>query len=708
MDHSQTPALPPDRTSIAALSNGAADSRSTVVLGLALIGVLGALGIALAYSSGAYLPRSWLPVLLATAGLALVLVIAGPPVRWTRWQMAFLAAFAAQAAWTAASLLWAGSPGNAWEEANRTFLYLLGFLLAAAGVCWAGRRGTQALVIACLAVVGAVAAGGLVRLATVPSLALYFADGRLHYPVTYWNGLAALYMLGFWLALGLASGRPASRTWAWTRPLLLGLAVVLGELALLPQSRGALFTFLLVAPFFVGLSPHRFRALVNLALVGVAAALAWSRLMAVYPAVRDGGGATEVRAALWAMLLTAGAAAVVCALTWLVELRAGPLGRRWIRRISLGIAACVVVAAVLGAVGLERRVGDLGAFAHRSWDQFTSDTGPAAESSSRFSDVGLNGRLQLWRASADAFALHPVLGVGAQNFEPFFYRHRTSTLSARQPHSQPVQLAGELGLPGLLLWLFRCGGRDGAGRRHCVSGAAETSVRLLLATMIVAFLSWFVHSSVDWLWQLVGVSWPALLLLGGLLASGSPAPRPAAHHRAWNRAGRWATGVLVSLILVSAALSYLATVYNDASQVNAGLSPAVALADARTAARFDPLSPLPTIRQAEAYTAAAKQPLPAPPQGAPGPPSTIWRSPARPGIRRYAGAGRLGLGLRGARGRARLPRCRPSRWGAVPRQQSARPGGGLFLAGPLGGPALLGRGGRPLGPRGPDRLARHR
>ena len=344
----------------------------------------------------------------------------------------------------------------------------------------------------------------------------------------------------------------------------------------------------------------------DLALVAVATTLAWDRLMAVYPAVRDGAGAAEVRAALWAMLLTAGVAALVYALTSLLEVRAGPLDRRWIRRISLGIALLVLMGTVLGAVGLERRVGDLGAFAQRSWEQFTSDTGPAAESSSRFRDVGLNGRLQLWRASADAFALHPVLGVGAQNFESFFYQHRISTLSVRQPHSQPMQLLGELGLPGLLLWLFLAVGVMARAAVLRFRGGKDKHT-LLLATMIVAFLSWFVHSSVDWLWQLGGVSWPALLLLGGLLASGSPTARPATHNRAWGRAGRWVAGVLVSLILVSAALSYLATVYNDASQVNAGLSPTAALANARTAARFDLLSPLPAIRQAEAYTAAAKQ-----------------------------------------------------------------------------------------------------
>ena len=589
MHRSQTSVLAPERFSATAV-------------GLALIGVLGAAGISLAYSSGAYLLRSWIPVLLAVAGLALMLLLAGPPVRWTRWQLVFLAAFAAQATWTVASLLWAGSPGNAWEEANRTFLYLLGFGLTATGVCWAGRRGAWGLVATCLAVVGAVALGAVVRLSTAESLAAYFTSGRLHYPITYWNGLAALYMLGFWLALGLASGRPVSRAWTWAKPLLLGLAVVLVELALLPQSRGGFYAFFLVVPFFLLLSPHRFRALADLALVAGAVAVAWGPLTAVYPAVRDGAGLGEVHRALWAVALTASGAATVCVLTWLLELRVGRLDRSWIRGISLGIAVLALAGAVLGMVALERRVGDLGEFARAAWEQFTADSGPAPDSGSRFSDVGLNGRLQQWRVAGDAFVGSPVLGVGAQNFEPFFYQHRTTGLSVRNPHSQPMQLLGELGLPGFLLYVFVVFGvlvRAGIFRFR---GDGDRR-KLLLSTMMVAFLSWFIHSSADWLWQLGGVSWPAVLLLGGMLGATSLGPAP-------TRRGsclRWLAGAATCLILVSAALSFLASQYADAAQANAALSPATAIADARTAALFDRLSPLPAIRRAEAYTAGARQ-----------------------------------------------------------------------------------------------------
>jgi hypothetical protein len=630
VDHVQTPTsvtvpntqmstdLAPELTRERSSSQAVADRVMPTVLGLALIAVLGAAGVILAFSSGGYLPHFWIPVQLALTGLTLTLLLAGPPAYWTRWQLALLGAFLAQAAWTASSLLWAGSQGNAWEETNRTFLYLLGFGLAAAGVTWAGRRGVWALVTTCLLTVEVVAACGVFRLATTDSLAPYFTDGRLHYPVTYWNGLASLYMLGFWLALGLASGRPVSKVSMWTKPMLLGSAVILAELALLPQSRGGFYAFFLVVPVFVALSPHRFRAIVDLGVVAGAVALAWGPLTAVYPAVREGGGLEEVHMALWAVLITAGGAVVACTLTWLLEFRLGRLKRCWIRRISVGIAVLALAGAVLGTVGLERRVGNLGTFARATWDQVTADSFQGTGSSTRFGDLGLNGRLQQWRVAGEAFAEQPLLGLGAQNFESFFYQHRSTALSVRYPHSQPMQVLGELGLPGLLLYLFVVLGvlvRAGTLRFR---GKGDRR-QMLLSAMTVAFLSWLVHSSADWLWQMGGVSWPAVLLLGGLLAASPPNVQRSRRTQTagpvdtavltWDRGGRplrWLTGGIICLMLVSAGLSFAASQYSDAAQVNSAVSPTTALANARASALFDRLSPLPLIRRAEAYAAGAK------------------------------------------------------------------------------------------------------
>jgi O-antigen ligase len=82
-----------------------------------------------------------------------------------------------------------------------------------------------------------------------------------------------------------------------------------------------------------------------------------------------------------------------------------------------------------------------------------ADQGPAGSVANRFTDVGLNGRLQQWRIAADAFREHPLTGLGAENYEAYFLQHRETDLVVRQAHSRPMELLAELGFPGFVLWL---------------------------------------------------------------------------------------------------------------------------------------------------------------------------------------------------------------------------------------------------------------
>ena len=65
------------------------------------------------------------------------------------------------------------------------------------------------------------------------------------------------------------------------RPLFLAAAGVLAELALLPQSRGAVFAFPVVLLLYLALVPGRVRTVVFLAPVGLALAVSARRLLDV-------------------------------------------------------------------------------------------------------------------------------------------------------------------------------------------------------------------------------------------------------------------------------------------------------------------------------------------------------------------------------------------------------------------------------------------
>jgi O-antigen ligase len=315
--------------------------------------------------------------------------------------------------------------------------------------------------------------------------------------------------------------------WRIAQPLLLVAAVILLEVALLPQSRGGLWTFVLVIPFFVILSPNRFRALVDLGIVVLPLFLFWGRLNGIYVAVRDktpfdAAAGSALRAVGWSVLIVL----VAWAVSYLVERFAGPLSRS-IRRLVGAVLIVAAIGAVIGGlVYADVRTGDLGGYLSDRWSEFTSDTGTApAESGSRFAAFGLNGRLTQWKVAAKAFEEHPVLGIGAQNFEAYHYLHRTVLMDVRNPHSQPMQLLAELGLPGLVLYVAFV--VLTLVRAAVLRFRARSPVNMaVMAAMITAALAWFIHSSADWLWQLAAVTLPAMMLFAGLIGvGGSATPR---------------------------------------------------------------------------------------------------------------------------------------------------------------------------------------
>ena len=566
------------------------------------------------------------------------------------------------AAWTAASLLWAGSRSDAWEETNRTLFYLVAVALVVVFVRLVGPRSWIWLIVGLIAVITVTAFLVLLRLGWASDPTLYFASGRLNYPITYWNGLAAFLVMGFWLALGAAN---AGGRLVWAQALLLALATLFLELALLPQSRAALWSLALVLPFFVVLSPHRFRALTNLAVVCFPVVLFWPALNRVYVATRDARlPEVAIASAMRAMTVSVIIVMVLYALTrgveWLIlrprrkpgqtvdesagrllkndaspqecdgrvrEKDAGRanssaicapgnengqapvLGRRSTILIAVALAAIICIALTVGLLLLEQKPGGLAGSVNRAWTQFSSDKGIDKTSSTRFVQASLNQRAAIWKVALAAFRTNPLHGIGAQNFENYFYQHRSNTLRVAQPHSQPLQLLAELGIPGALLWLvFAIWGLAGGAISRFRS--QRRTDQALMAAVVTAALGWFIHSSVDWLWQLTAVSLPAMLLFGVAVAVGSSrTARSDEGGRDGSRMKRAAAAALAIgalLVLLSGLFPYLAVRATNAAATTAVTDPTKAISITRTAAWQNPLSPEPLVIRAQAYTAAAK------------------------------------------------------------------------------------------------------
>jgi O-antigen ligase len=131
-----------------------------------------------------------------------------------------------------------------------------------------------------------------------------------------------------------------------------------------------------------------------------------------------------------------------------------------------------------------------------------------------------SNRHAYWRTGIDAFADHPLNGLGAGGFRVEWLKKRTIDESVLDVHSLELEMASDLGLVGLLAFLLFAGGVAWAGR------LAMRRRPALAAGSVAALSAWFLHASIDWDWQLPAVTLPAVVMAGLLIAAAEPEPPP--------------------------------------------------------------------------------------------------------------------------------------------------------------------------------------
>jgi O-antigen ligase len=129
-------------------------------------------------------------------------------------------------------------------------------------------------------------------------------------------------------------------------------------------------------------------------------------------------------------------------------------------------------------------------------------------------------RYDYWRVGIDAFAEHPLNGVGSGGFRTVWLRERPVAGYALEVHSLPLEMAVELGLVGLLGFAVFIGGLAAAARRALLGD------RLSAAGPVAAGVVWLLHSTIDWDWQIPAVTMPALILFAAVIAIAERERRP--------------------------------------------------------------------------------------------------------------------------------------------------------------------------------------
>ena len=522
---------------------------------------------------GFYDVSVWGPIALGLLAALLGLAIARPAVP-RRTALIAAGALAGLWLWALLSIGWAESADQALTEANRWLLYAALFAVLVL-LLKDDRLGTL-VVGAGAAVILALGAYLAVRMLAGSGEEL-FLGGRLNEPLGYINGQAGYLLLGIWPLVALAERA--------RQPLLAGAglagATFLGSLVLLCQTRAVVPAVLVSGLVLLVAVPGRTRRGWALVVAGVCVAACIAPVLDVYDSVRGSRPPrdSELQTAALAILLAAGAAGVLWAAATAWVARLGARGAT-VRRVAwVPLALVAVVSLVVAATALDDPVDRVRA----EYNAFTQLAGES-DGSSRFAAGGGN-RYDYWRVAAGQFADNPIRGVGAGNFDSTYFLERRTSEDVRQPHSLELQTLGELGIVGgLLLAAFLVAIALGFARR-AREASSDPRARGLAVAAGGTLVVWLVHTSVDWLHLIPG-------LTGIALCSAAVLVGPWARSRA-TRTGRAAVAIVAVcglVVLIGAVLvgrAALADRYLNEGRDALAIEPAEAIAKAKDSQRLN-------------------------------------------------------------------------------------------------------------------------
>jgi O-antigen ligase len=522
-----------------------------------------------------------------------------------------LGLLAAFAGWTALGISWSESSGRSVIEVSRVVTYVGVF---AGALLLGGRdrlRSTAGAVGAACAVIAGVALLSRLHPSWFPSDDLSEVvvgiEGRLRYPVGYWNALAGLIAIGLPLVIW---GALAARSLP-LRGLSAAAIPVMALAMYFTYSRAGLAATAIALIAFIALSERRLSLLPTLAALGLGSAVVvWQGAnrgdladgLTTSTAVSQG---TEMIWIVLGVCLLTGLA--VAGLAAAEDRGSLPLIPEVPRRTALRIGAVTLLVALVAFVGFggPGRVAD-------GFDEFKQPAG-LSDTSTRLSSVGGNGRWQYWSAAVDAFDSAPVTGIGPGTYIFWWSEHRDTSGLIHDAHSLFVETLGELGIVGLLLIAGLVLFVIGLGVQRVIRSFGEQ--RAVLAGLTASALAFAVAAGLDWLWELAVIP-VAFLFVAAAILSGDIDDEPVPH-----RAGeaslprsRWRRGLptaarvagalaAIGAILVIADPMITAQRITQSQEAFAAGDYAGALSKAESAADLESYSAAPWTQEAFAYEA---------------------------------------------------------------------------------------------------------
>ncbi len=443
----------------------------------------------------------------------------------TRASLAVGGLLAALGVWTFASVFWAPSAENAFNEFNRVSLFLGLFVittLTARRSSFSSWSDGLALGISLIAVLalssrffpGTFSDQGLFAF-------LESVGKRLSYPLGYWNGLAIFVALCLPLLLRAAV--------ASEKAVIRGLAVAplpaIAAVIYLASSRGGVVTALTGLVAFIALAEQRWTAAAAVLCGALGSAAAIALLTSYQELVNGPFGTSLVRSegrdaallvTVFCLLTGAGFAAGREAASRLASRR--PIKPwPWLGRATVALLVGVLLIGILAS----HPIRQVQAFKRPPGNISTSDYATRHLLSGSGS-----GRWQFWAASIKQWESHPVLGGGAGSYEEWWTKHMPADYPqpAKNAHSLYLESLGELGILGFALTLSLALTGIGIGVWRTRRSAGPR--RMTLAALTAFFTAFAVASGFDWMWELTVVTGVGIVALALLSSAAGTDPDP--------------------------------------------------------------------------------------------------------------------------------------------------------------------------------------
>jgi O-antigen ligase len=462
----------------------------------ALLSLPAALTVYFAFNAGGFYPRppAYVAIVLCVVLLLRVTLARDPFEGLSRPLALASGALASYALLTLLSASWSHAPGRALVEFDLALVYLLAMVLFAS-VAHTRDRLQRMLRLLAAGIIVICACGLFTRVLprvwpTTPEL----ADNRLSFPVTYWNALGLLAVLGIVLCVHFSSDSRESR---FSRVGAAAAIPILATTLFFTFSRGAIASGAIVITTYVLFA--RPRALVCVLFsagtaTAVAIKFAFDASLLATPTPTTAAAVVEGRHV---------AIAVVACVIGGGVLRAAllPLDAR-LERLALPARVRAPSVRVLwlspAAVALIAVIAMGGTIVHQ-YHRFLSSTAPgtAGDLRARLTDPGNNGRIDMWRVAWRQFKSAPTLGRGAGTFENTWAQHRPTMNFVRDAHSLYIEVLDELGIVGLLLLLTAV-----LTVLVRVAVRARGPDRPIYAAVFAVLLEWSIHAGVDWDWEM--------------------------------------------------------------------------------------------------------------------------------------------------------------------------------------------------------------